>query len=383
MRTRQGADGTTLNIDGALSCRGAIPPARTAAALARRMFPACGTALVAAALLAACASEQPLHVGTAPPAVLVAARDAGVVDLRGAYRAAVCGRLSATAAACDDVLLRLAGEPGAPVLPAAVDLARRFRIAFVPGLFAECFEQYARPFRDVERDLRGAGFTVDYFPVPGRGTAAENAARLAQHFRGLDRDERPIVVFAYSKGLVDALEFVVRFPDAARPIAAIVSVAGAANGSPLAEDLHTIYRDYGARFPLSGCTEGSGSEVAELRRDSRLAWWSRHGDAVTVPVFALVAAPQPDHVSPAMRAAYRWLAEVDPRNDGRLLWHDQIPPRSHLLGYANADHSSIAVPLAQALPSISFLFRDDVPRTVLVEAAIEIVSGTLDRRGLR
>lgn len=381
MRTRQGTEGALLGIDGASSFSGVIRAARSAAALVRKMSLACGTALLTAAVLAGCATEQPLQVETAPPTVLVAARDAGVVDLRGAYRAAVCRRLSATAPACDDVLLRLAGEPGAPVLPAAVDLTQRFRIAFVPGLFAECFEQYTRPFGDVERHLRGAGFTVDYFPVAGRGTAAGNAARLARLFQGLAPDPRPIVVFAYSKGLVDVLEFAVRFPDAARSIGAVVSVAGAANGSPLAEDVHTVYRDYGARFPLSGCAEGTGSEVAELRRDSRLAWWARQGESVTLPVFALVAAPEPERVSPAMRASYRWLAEVDPRNDGRLLWHDQIPPRSYLLGYANADHSSIAVPLAQALPSIAFLFRDDVPRTALIEAAIEVVAETLDLRG--
>ena len=161
----------------------------------------------------------------------------------------------------------------------------------------------------------------------------------------------------------------------------VVAVAGAANGSPLADDVQAAYRDYGATFPLSGCAAGTGEEVSELRRDVRLEWWRQHGEAVTVPVFALVAAPRPDHVSLATRATYRWLAQIDPRNDGRLLWHDQIPPRSYLLGYANADHSSIAVPVAQAFPSVAFLFRDDVPRTALIEAAIEVVAGTLASRG--
>jgi len=335
----------------------------------------------AAALLAGCATDPVLRIDAAPPAVLVAARDAGVRDLRGAYRSAVCRRLSAEAPACADVLLRLAGEPAAGAVPPVADLAQRYRIAFVPGLFAECFEEFARPFSDVQQSLRGSGFAVDYFQVPGRGTVAENAGRLAAHFAGLDGDARPIIVFAYSKGLVDVLEFAVRFPGAAQRIAAIVSVAGAANGSPLADDVQAAYRDYGATFPLSGCAAGTGQEVAELRRDVRLEWWRQHGEAVTVPVFALVAAPRPDHVSLATRATYRWLAQIDPRNDGRLLWHDQIPPRSYLLGYANADHSSIAVPVAQAFPSVAFLFRDHVPRTALIEAAIEVVAGTLATLG--
>ena len=111
-----------------------------------------------------------------------------------------------------------------------------------------------------------------------------------------------------------------------------------------------------------------------------MAWWQKHGDALTAPIFALVAAPRPDRVSPATRATYRKLAQVDPRNDGKLLWHDQIPPRSHLLGYANADHWVIAIPVAKELPQVSFLFRDDAPRTAFVEGAIAVVAQTLAER---
>ena len=77
------------------------------------------------------------------------------------------------------------------------------------------------------------------------------------------------------------------------------------------------------------------------------------------------------------RASYRQLAKVDVRNDGKLLWQDQIPPRSHLLGYVNADHWSIAVPILKEAPKAAFLFRDTAPRTVLAEAAIEVVAATL------
>jgi hypothetical protein len=59
------------------------------------------------------------------------------------------------------------------------------------------------------------------------------------------------------------------------------------------------------------------------------------------------------------------------------LWQDQIPPRSHLLGYVNADHWSIAVPVLKEAPGAAFLFRDSAPRTALAEAAIEVVAATL------
>jgi hypothetical protein len=49
-----------------------------------------------------------------------------------------------------------------------------------------------------------------------------------------------------------------------------------------------------------------------------------------------------------------------------------------LLGYVNADHLAIAVPASQQLPALSFLFKDDIPRTALVRAAIEVVAGTME-----
>jgi hypothetical protein len=331
-----------------------------------------------AVVVAGCASK-PVAPGleTAPPAVLVTIADAGVRDLRGSFRAATCGRLPEGAPACDDVLLQLPGEVAASASSPAPDLPQRYRIAFVPGFLSECFDRYAQPFADAQRALNAEGFTVDYFRVPGRGTSAENAQKLAEHFASLDGDPRPIILFAYSKGLPDTLEFVVRHPAAARRIAAIVSMAGAVNGSPLADDLASAYRELASGFPLPGCAPGSGEEIHDLRRDVRLEWWRLNRQAVTVPVFALVAAPRPDRVSPATRLTYDRLARLDPRNDGKLLAQDQIVAGGYLLGYANADHWAIAVPLGEALPSWSILYRDNVPRPALVRGAIDLVAQTL------
>jgi hypothetical protein len=341
------------------------PPRRRAAA-------AC-----AALALAACAS-QPLEdeTGSMPPVVLVAASAAGIVDLRAPYRAAACSRL-AVPAECDQVVRRIAGEGPAPVTPPAAVAPDRYRIAFVPGFFSECFDRYARPFIDVERDLRATGFDVEYLTVSGRGTGAANAARLAARITALAEDPRPLIVVAYSKGLVDMLELAVRHPEAARHVAAIVSVAGAANGSPLAAQLHAVYRDWVAAFPLPGCEAGTGEEIHDLRRDVRLDWWRRNAAAMTLPVFALVGAPEPAQVSPGMRATWRQLAQVDPRNDGKLLAQDQVVPGGYLLGYVNADHWAIAIPVADELPALAFLFRDQVPRSALVRAAIDVVAATL------
>jgi hypothetical protein len=313
--------------------------------------------------------------------VLVTTADAGVRDLRGIYRSALCRQVG-DVDACARLLRRLPGEPAADAAaeppPPLAELARRYRIAFVPGFFSECFDGYARPFADVAASLLQAGFAVDYFQVSGRGSVAGNAARLAAHFRAASGDPRPFILFAYSKGAVDVLELARRDPDATQRIAAVVTFAGAVNGSPLADDLLAVYRQWVASFPLPGCDRGQGDEIQDLRRDVRLEWWRKHGAAVRVPVFAIVAAPSPDRVSPGTRATYRSLSRIDPRNDGKLLWIDQVAPRAHLLGYADADHWAIAIPVAETFPRLAFLFRDGVPRAALVVAAIEVVALTLD-----
>src|SRR5262245_38521069 len=72
----------------------------------------------------------------------------------------------------------------------------------------------------------------------------------------------------------------------------------------------------------------------------------------------------------------RWYRS--PNNDGLLLWYDTIVAHGYLLGYVNADHLAIAVPISQQVPPFSFLFKDDVPRAAIARAAIEVVAQALE-----
>ena len=164
-------------------------------------------------------------------------------------------------------------------------------------------------------------------------------------------------------------------------MAAVLSLSGASNGSPLADQFGRAYRRWMAGLPLSGCDTGTGAEIDDLCHDMRLDWWRRHGAALTLPIFALVTMPAREHVSPLLRPAYRALARVDPRNDGTLVWYDQIPPRARLLGYLDADHWPVAIPFAQALPLGAELFHDTVPRPLVIDAALEVIEAALRSAG--
>ncbi len=302
------------------------------------------------------------HPDKAAPAILASLQAAGVHDLRGAYREALCRRLRPDGVSCDDVLLRLPGEEALYTASPAADL---------------CVGTMVRPFGGVERDLAQAGVDVYYLPVAGRGTSAANAERLARQMAALPDDPRPLIVFAHSKGLPDLLELVARHPAKAHHIAAIVSVAGAVQGSLLADELRSEYRVLLSSLPLL-CEAGTGEEIDDVRRDVRLEWWRQHRTSISVPVFSLVTMPRPDRLTPFMASTYHRLASIDPLNDGMLFWYDQIVPGSHLLGFVNADHFAIVQSTRHDLPIMGVLFRDDhVPRTLLVEAAIEVVDNVL------
>jgi hypothetical protein len=111
-----------------------------------------GLAAAGGLALAACAPEPPLYSDATPPVLMTTPAEAGIVDLRGRYRAALCRRLPVDEPRCDDVLLRLPGESAPPSAAPRPDDLRRYRIGLVPGLFSECFQALARPFADVIPD---------------------------------------------------------------------------------------------------------------------------------------------------------------------------------------------------------------------------------------
>ena len=302
-------------------------------------------------------------------------------DLRGEYRQALCPLLTASSE-CETVLLRFPGESAVlRNVTTSSSTAKRYQIVFVPGLFADCAEPWVAPFSDVVEDMRQAGVETLMLRVAGRAGTEQNAAQLAREIAALPDKGKRLIVFAYSKGLPDMLDLLLRYPQARARIAAVVSYAGAFNGSLLADEFSGVYSEFIARLPLDGCSSGTGAELDALRPEVRQSWWHAHQHelrAANVPFFSLVGAPLPDQVSPMLRSSHTRLARHDANNDGQLLARDAVVPGSALLGFVNADHWAMAIPMTRQLPALAALFRDDVPRSALVKAAIEVVDKTLN-----
>ena len=274
---------------------------------------------------------------------------------------------------CEDLLLRLGDEAPTPEPPgAAAAHDTRLHLVFVPGMFNDCASIVALPFETAVPRLRTLGYQAEILPVSGRSSSAFNAARIAEFVSGLAAADQRLVLVGHSKGAVDILEFMVAYPDLASRVGAVVSVAGAINGSPLADAAGDLYQRSVKDSTLPGCEPGDGGAFTSLQPSHRLNWLIANRLPQSARYFSLVAFTHSDAVSGPLQPFAAALAEIDPRNDGQLLFYDQVIPGAMLLGYANADHWAVAVPIEEKRPWLAALVTGHnwFPREVLVEAIV-------------
>ena len=342
-------------------------------------------------LLAACAPRPAeLRVAATTPAVLLPTARAGITDGRGRFREIYCavqadhGAQLPFSRSCDTsaALWQLPGEP--PPSGSSVALGRStagLTVVMVPGLMAECLASKSTVFGDARANLEAQGYRTGYIQTRGR-QAAEVNADIIRDAIGAMPDSARIVLVTHSKGTVDALVALATYPELAGKVVGLVSVAGAVNGSPLADTVPDWVAQLAESISLSECPKGHGVEAADsLRRSTRLTWLATHVWPARVRTYSLVAMAGPDDMSTVLRPFYDILARTEPANDGLVVASDAIVPGSTLLGYANADHLAVAMPFGADTPLLAatLMTHNDYPRAVLLEAAVRFVEEDLRR----
>ena len=277
------------------------------------LFAALRTACVlasASGLLTGCATmpdSQQLRASVAPyPGESLP----GSRDGRARYRQIFCemaappAESKAWASTCDDLLWRLQDERApatdSPSLPA---LAQRLQIFVVSGAFSDCREPATVPFEDAIARLSAQGVRIRPVMVSGRSSAARNARQIADAIAGAAvADDDRVVLVGYSKGAVDALQFLVDFPEQARHVAAVLSVAGAIQGSPLAEQGDWWYRTFLEHAFAGTCDPGDGQVIHSLLPSVRKAWLAEHPLPPHVAYYSLAAFTTGEHIGYATEA---------------------------------------------------------------------------------
>ena len=351
------------------------------------------TASLAAATLATlfCAcSSPPLspYTADAPPLMLLSVEQAGIKDERARFREIYCAVLEAHGHTlpdyrpCEEALTRVGDEPVATGKPVDLGPSRlHLVVGFVPGLGWECFSNWLSATGSVSAHLAQFGYDARLIEVGGLTGIEENARRIRDAVLAmqLGAGERRLVLIGYSKGAPDLLEAIVEYPEIRPYLAAVISAAGAVAGSPLANPAKDSDADLLRHWPGASCEKSDGQAVASLRTNVRRTWLSQHPLPRDVPYYSLVTYPDPARISRVLRGSYDKLSKIDGRNDSQLLAYDELIPGSTLIGYINADHWALAVPVNRSHPWVTSMFATEnaYPREALLEAMLRLLEEDL------
>jgi hypothetical protein len=165
-------------------------------------------------------------------------------------------------------------------------------------------------------------------------------------------------------------------------VAAVVSIAGSIGVSPLADQAPPDALALVPAVPGAQREEGDGRALGSLRPNVRQQRLATYPVPRCARYYSLVTAPEPDRVSAALRPGHRRPSRIDPHNDGALLPPDQLVPGGVLLGYVNAEHWAVALPIAESNEVLgrTLANRNEFPRDALWEALVRYVAWDLARR---
>ena len=337
-------------------------------------------ALAGALLLSACA--------TAPVAPYTVEIPAGVADGRARFTEIYCAVLKEHGAdlpdnrSCDAALSNIAASPPGTGKP--VDLGpskRQLAARLVPGIGYACIADWLKTQPTARDHVAKFGYSMQMVDVDALSSTARNASQVRDAIMAMPKPVGApnVVLFGYSKGTPDVLDAVVRYPELQQRVVAVVSVAGAVGGSPLANDAKQEQAEILTHFPKAQCDPGDGGAVEALRPDVRKAWLAANKLPGSIRFYSVVTLPDREHISRAVAPTYRKLAKIDPRNDSQVIYTDQIIPGSTLVGFLNADHWAVVVPIDREHGVIgsTVVNHNDYPREALLEALLRYVEEDL------
>ena len=260
-------------------------------------------------------------------------------------------------------------------------LPTTYRVAIVPGVLSACAGG-APAFKEGQEHLRTShGLTVDLIPAPNR-SSADNGKDIAQFLKdNYAKDSRKFILLGYSKGAPDILEGLANDPDAARSVAALITVAGAIGGSPIADLLPAEAQKWVQAFHLTDCQGDLYAAFKSLRRDVRQDFLNQHPDP-GVPVYSLAAVSDKSITSKVLVGNWELMAPYGTRQDSQLVDSDALFPGGNTLGVLRADHWAVALPFEDSTDAEvnKLVDHNHFPRTALLEALVRFIAQDLAGR---
>ena len=343
------------------------------------------------ATLVSCAGK-PLSPYTTDtiPMILLPIEQAEIRDDRGRFREIYCAVLADHGQdlpdyrSCDTALTRVGKEPEPTGHDVPLGVSRQnFLLAVVPGFGWECFEGWLEIDHSAPHHVAQFGYEVIQLNVDGLSGTENNARQISDQIAKLSPEQaaKPLILLGYSKGAVDILQAIVDYPELAEKVVAVVAAAGAVGGSALANGAKQSQANILTMIPKSDCSEGDGGAVAAMRPATRKKWLAENTLPKHISYYSVATFPDPDNISSALKPSYKSLGEIDARNDGQLLFYNQLIPTSTLVAYVNADHWALAVPIARTHSFVGKMIttKNSYPREALLETVLRYIEEDLGR----
>jgi hypothetical protein len=257
-------------------------------------------------------------------------------------------------------------------------ISDRYRVLVVPGFMSAC-TPFSPIFSEARRHLREKhGLDVDLLQVPNEGSEA-NGRFIADYLRKEARNGgKKVIMIGHSKGAVD-LELALQDRAAASSVAALISVAGAIGGSPLADPVPGGLDGLIPMLPPLECTGDLAAASRSLNRGERRAFLTRHPNA-PVPSYSLVAISTRANTSKALLQTWLLLSFFGSRQDGQLWAKDSVLPGAKYLGAALADHVAVASSFEKKIGLSRMFDHGRYPRAALLEALVRFAIADLEGR---
>ena len=342
-------------------------------------------------MLGACSSQPQVPFSyTLEPLSFEPGNTYNVTDGRARFREIFCaanedhGESLPDYTPCEDALVRFDDElppTGAPVDlgPASTQMVAKM----VPGLAYSCIKAWLHHDNSAPNHVATLGYETGFIQVEGIASSETNADLIAEYVLSLgpEYDERPLVLVGYSKGLPDIFAFLVQYPELTHRVAAVVSYAGAVWGSPLADEADEKQLRWLTLIPGAECEKKDSKALETLSPANRTAWFAEHTLPQHIRYYSIIAFPDPDNISNGLQYSHKKLGALrDSRNDSQLVFYDQVIPGSTVLGFFNADHWAMSVPIARQHEVSQAIFADqnDFPREIALEAILRFIEEDLE-----
>ena len=342
-------------------------------------------------VLAACSSQPQVPFSyTLDPLSFEPGNSYNMTDGRARFREIFCaanedhGESLPDYTPCEEALVRFDDEPeptGLPVNlgPSSTNLLGKM----VPGLAYSCVKAWLHHDNSAPNHVATLGYETGFVQVEGIASSETNGDLIAEYVAGLgpEYDDRPLVLFGYSKGLPDIFAFLVQYPELTHRVAAVVSYAGAVWGSPLADEADEKQLRWLTLIPGAECEKKDSKALETLSPANRDAWFAEHTLPEHIRYYSVVSFPDPKNISNGLQHSHKKLGALkDGRNDSQLVFYDQVIPGSTILGFFNADHWAMSVPIARQHEVSQAIFADqnDFPREIALEAILRFIEEDLE-----